>query len=52
MSSLLTASTASVPPAPASNKRGGGGGKTLSNFGINYGKRHSQAAATEVGDIP
>ena len=44
MSSLFTASAATAPAA-SSNKRGG---KALSNFGVNYGKRHSQAAAMEV----
>ena len=47
MSSLFTASAATAPAA-SSNKRGG---KALSNFGVNYGKRHSQAAAMEVRRI-
>ena len=47
MSSLFTASAATAPAA-SSNKRGG---KALSNFGVNYGKRHSQAAAMEVRKI-
>ena len=47
MSSLFTASAATAPSA-SSNKRGG---KALSNFGVNYGKRHSQAAAMEVRKI-
>ena len=47
MSSLFTASAATATSA-SSNKRGG---KALSNFGVNYGKRHSQAAAMEVRRI-
>ena len=46
MSTLFTASAATVPPSSA-NKRGGFS-NTLSNLGVNYGKRHSQAAQLEV----
>jgi len=45
MSTLFAASAATVPPSSA-NKRGGFS-NTLSNLGVNYGKRHSQANQME-----
>ena len=46
MSSLFTTSAATSVPAP--NKRSGGVSNKWGNFGVNYGKRHSQAAEMEV----
>ena len=48
MSSLFTASAATASSIPAPNKRIAGVGNKLSNFGVKYGKRHSQAAEMEV----